>query len=246
MRYHGWVTQLPGGLGTAVCRRIGRAAAAVALALLLAPAAAAAAGPSCHCFRDRAFDPANPEKSDEYLLATASNTLLAAAYGMPKRAIVQARMSGTSGEDLWIAAFAAHRRGGDAGSLMQARSAAVSWREVFRQGTGPIEPLGPRFIAALATGADDTALARVAASETLSERLGTPWKQLDDLAAAGATLQQMVIASLIGAWSSRAAPEVYAEVVAGKTGWSRLLAALGKVPAQMEVEVPRALRPAGR
>jgi hypothetical protein len=216
------------------------------LALLLAPAGASAAGPSCHCFKDRAFDPANPEKSDEYLLATASNTLLSAAYGIPRRAIVQARMSGTSGDDLWISAFASQRGSGEASALMQARSAAASWREVFRQGTGQLEPLGPRFVAALASGADDVALARIAASETLADRLGTPWKQLDDLAAAGATLQQMVIASLIGLWSTRPAPEVYAEVVAGKSGWSRLLAALGKVPAQMEVEVPKALRPAGR
>ena len=33
---------------------------------------------------------------------------------------------------------------------------------------------------------------------------------------------------------------------AGKSGWSRLLAAVGRVPKQMEVEVPKALRAEAR
>jgi hypothetical protein len=213
---------------------------------LFAASAAWAAGPSCHCFRDREYDPANPDKSDEYLLATASNTLLSAAYGLPKREIVQARMSGTSGEDLWTSSYAAQRQGADAGSLIKDRAAAPSWHEVFRSRGGPLEPLGARFVAALAAGAGDIALARIAAAETLAARLGTPRPELDDLAARGATLQETVIAALIGLWSSRPPPEVYAEVKSGKSGWSRLLAAQGRVPKQMETEVPKALRPADR
>ena len=66
------------------------------------------------------------------------------------------------------------------------------------------------------------------------------------MAGRGATLQETVLASLIGAWLSRTAPEVYADVKTGKSGWSRLLAAVNKIPKQMEVEVPKALRPEGR
>lgn len=223
-----------------------RGAAALGVWLLLAPAGAGAAGPSCHCFRDRDYDPANPDKSDDYLLATASNTLLSAAYGVPKREIVQARMSGTSGEGLWISLYAAHRQGADAGELMKARAAATSWLEVFRVRGGQLDPLGPRFVAALTSGGGDDALSRVAAAETLAARLGTPWQHLDALGAAGATLQEAVLASLIGIWSSRPAQQVYADVKAGKTGWSRLLAAQGRVPKQMETEIPKTLRPPGR
>ena len=219
------------------------AALLCAAVTLFAFAGAQAAAPSCHCFRDRDYDPANPEKSDEYLLATASNTLLATAYGIPKRDIVQARMSGTSGEDLWISSYAAQRQGADAGSLMSARAAAPSWRTVFQSRGGPLEPLGARFVAALADGIGDAALARLVAAETLATRLGTPWAELEALAGRGATLQETVLAALIGAWSSRTAPEVYADAKTGKSGWSRLLAAQGRVPKQMEDEVPKALRP---
>ena len=220
-----------------------RLAAALGFWLLLLPAVAFAAGPSCHCFRDREYDPADPDKSDEYLLATASNSLLSAAYAVPKREIVQARMSGTSGEDLWISTYAAHRQRAPAGVLMTARMAAASWRDAFQSRGGQLESLGPRFVGALAAGAGDAALARIAAAETLAASLGTPWVELDDLAGRGATLQETALASLIGVWSSRTAPEVYADVKAGKSGWSRLLAAEGRVPRQMEVEVPKALRP---
>ena len=222
-----------------------RLAAALGFWLLLLPAGALAAGPSCHCFRDREYDPANPDKSDEYLLATAANTLLSAAYGVPKREIVQARMSGTSGEDLWISTFAAHRRGEAAGVLMTARAAAASWREVFRSRGGQLESLGPRFVAALAGGAGDAALARLAAAETLAARLGTPWAELEELAGRGATLQETVLAALIGRLVVARRPRGLRrrqdrESPAGAGCWPRS----SRVPKQMEVEVPKALRPA--
>ena len=218
----------------------------IAAALPPVPLAAVAAGPACHCFRDREYDPLQPGKSDEYLLATAANSLLSAGYGIPKRGIVEARMSGTSGEDLWISTYAALRQGSDAGALMAARAAAGSWREVFSGRGGQLEALGPRFVAALAAGGGDAALARSVAAETLAARLGTPWAELEQLANQGATLQETVLAALLGAWSSRAAPGIYADVKGGKSGWSQLLAAQGRMPKQMEVEVRASLRPAPR
>lgn len=220
--------------------------AALGFWLLLFPAVAVAAGPSCHCFRDREFDPGDPDKSDEYLLATAASSLLSAAYGVPKRGIVEARMSGISGEDLWISAYAAFRQGAEPAVLMSARKATASWRDALRSRGGHLESLGPRFVAALADGADDVALARIAATETLANRLDIPWVELEGVTGRGATLQETVLAALIGHWSSRTAFEVYADVKSGKSGWSRLLAAVNRIPKQMEVEVSKALHPAGR
>jgi hypothetical protein len=221
-----------------VMRRL--AAAAVCALQTLTGASARAAGVSCHCFRDREYDPAHPVASDVFLLATASNTLLAAVAGIPKREIVQARMSGTGGEDLWIAAHAARRPGGDARRVLQARAGAASWRDFFGAKGGDLEALGPRFVAALAAGADDATLARIAAAETLAGRIGTPWDQLDALAGLGATYQEMIAASLIGHWAGRAAPEVLATARSG-VGWSSQLAALGKVPKSMDTEIPALL-----
>ena len=121
-------------------------------------------------------------------------------------------MSGTSGEDLWISTYRRAPQGEAAGVLTTARAAAASWRDVFRSRGGQLESLGSRFVAALADGAGDAALARIAAAETLAARLGTPWAELEDLAGRGATLQETVLAALLGVWSSRPAPEVFADV----------------------------------
>ena len=129
---------------------------------------------------------------------------------------------------------------------MKARAAAPSWREVVRSRGGDLEALGARFTAAVAGGADDATLARVAAAETLAARLGTPRQELDALAAGGATLQETVLAALLGIWSSRPAHAVLADVKAGTSGWSLQLAAQGRVPKQMETEIPKALHPEER
>lgn len=217
-------------------------AAVLGFWVLLVPALTPAAAPSCHCFRDRDYDPAHPGKSDDYLLATAANTLLSAVYGVPKRDIVEARMSGTSGEDLWISTYAANRLKSDPAVLQKARAAATSWREALRARGGNLEPLGPRFTVAIANGSNDEALSRIAAAETLAGRLGTPRTELDELDARGATLQETVLAALLGVWSSRAAPQIYADAKAGKSSWSRLLAAQNRVPKQMETEIPKLLQ----
>lgn len=221
-------------------RRI--AAGIGALALLLS-SPALAAGPSCHCFRDREFDPQRPAASDPYLLATAANSLLAAVSGTPKREIVQARMSGTPGAEIWVAAHAARRLGGDVAAVRQARAAAGSWRAALDTGGGRGENLGPRFVAALRAGAGEEGLARAAAAEALAAGIGASWVELDALAVRGATLQETVLASLIGLWSGRPASQVYAQVKDGAGSWSGALAAVGKSPPQMESEIARALRP---
>jgi hypothetical protein len=40
---------------------------------------------NCHCFQDRAFDPAKPSAADQYYLATTQNRLLAAVFDQPRR-----------------------------------------------------------------------------------------------------------------------------------------------------------------
>ncbi|HEY5998672.1 MAG TPA: hypothetical protein VI078_05140 [bacterium] len=204
---------------------------------------AGAAAVTCHCFRDREYDAANPAASDAYLLATASNTLLAAVAGIPKREIVEARMSGTAGEDLWIAAHVARRRGMGVREVLEARARAASWREFLEKRGASPDALGRRFDAALAAGAPDVTLARIAASEALAERVGTAWAQLDTLAAAGAGYQETIVAALIGRWGGKDPLGVLETARAG-VGWSGQLAALGKFPRAMETEIPALLAPA--
>jgi hypothetical protein len=210
------------------------------LLALLAADPAAAAGIACHCFQDREYDAANPAKSDEYLLATAANTLLSAAYGVAKGEIVRSRMSGTPGDDLWVGIYAADRQRSTLEAELAGRAAAGSWSAAFKAQGGPLAPLGMRFMAAIPRGAGDPVLARLAAAETLAARLGTPWTQLDELERRGASLQETVLAALLARWSGRTAPEVLAEARGG-AAWSALLARASLAPKDVGAAIPKAI-----
>lgn len=206
--------------------------------------AAAAPAIECHCFQDRAYDPANPGKTDRYLLATAANTLLAAAYGFPKKDVVRGRMAGASGENLWVAAYAAERLGAQRDDLLARREQAGSWRGALAALGVPLEPLGPAFVVALMDGGDERP-ARVAAGETLVERVGADRGEVDELARRRASVPETVLSVLLGRWSGRPAAESYERVKSGGATWSGILAGLGRFPEGMENDVPRELKPAG-
>jgi hypothetical protein len=83
------------------------------LALLLLPPGLAGAEPTatCHCYQDRAFDPSRPAAADPYILATTRSSLLSAVFGIEKRSLVSAVMTGTDPDDLWVAQWAGARLG---------------------------------------------------------------------------------------------------------------------------------------
>ena len=59
----------------------------ILLALVLAPLPAAAIPAiTCHCFTERAYDPALPFVADPYFLATTQNSFFAAAFAVENAA----------------------------------------------------------------------------------------------------------------------------------------------------------------
>src|SRR5512137_1204551 len=123
-------------------RRIPAATLLLALALLPAHAAAVSA-PACHCFKDRTFDPIRPAAADPYILATTRSSLLSAAFGVPKADLVEAVMTGTDPDDLWVAHWAGARTGTGAGDLLAARQRAGSWQGALAGARAA--RLGPAF-----------------------------------------------------------------------------------------------------
>lgn len=210
------------------------------LLLILATPVLAEPAISCHCFRERDYDPARPGAADPYLLATAQNSLISAAYAADKKAIVKARMTGTSGEDLWIAHYAAARQGRSAAELLTARAAARSWSAVLV----PLDParFGARFAGAVAAGEGDAVLAAIATDETLSARLGVQARELAALRSHGASNQETVLAAFLARRSGRPAVPPFEEVRAGRTSWGTLLHRLGIAPGTVEGEIRRLLR----
>ncbi len=194
--------------------------ALLALLLLSVPAAALAEGTGgCHCYQDRTFDPARPAAADPYVLATTRSSLLSAAYGVDKRSLVSAVMTGTAAEDLWVAHWAGARAGRPAAALLQLREERGAWREALQGLPGLTGPVA----AALAGGAPAADLAALAVDDVLEARLGATPAALRALRRADAAPAERILATALTAHLGTPTAPLVAAVHAGKTSWGAVL-----------------------
>lgn len=210
---------------------------AIALCVLGYTAPAAAAGVSCHCFRDRSFDAASPAAVDPYLLATTQNSLLAAVFGVPKKDVMRAKMTGADGGRLWVAHFLARNSGGSAEEWLAARGKTASWAEAAAQRTVPLPP------ALQAAGADagDTTLATAVVDLVLTESFGVTADILAPLRRTGAGDAETIAAVYLGLRRGEPPASLLTRVRAGETTWGSLLHATGLAPEQIDEDLPKRL-----
>jgi hypothetical protein len=210
--------------------------------LILSAPALAAPTTACHCFKDRSFDPANPGKSDEYLLATTQNSFLAAVFNIDKKYVVKTKMSGGSGTDLWIAHFLAQKTGMDAQILMSDRKAGGSWKSVVSQKKIEVSSLGHPFQKALTADAADELLAAVIADQMLVARFNTKPAEIKKLRDSGATTKEVILAAFLSLKSERNALEYYASVAKGRRTWDTHLNSIGITANLVGTEINRIIK----
>jgi hypothetical protein len=211
----------------------------LALSLAAAPTLAAGAPTvACHCFKDRTFDPAAPAAADPYILAATRSSLLSASFGVEKRGLVKAVMTGTPAEDLWVAHWAAPRVGRPAGGLLQAMAETGSWAAALRGAEG----LPAEFVAALGRGAAAGELAALAVDDVLATRLGADRAGLRALRAAGATSEQVIVSTFLGLRLGVPPARLLERFRTGQATWGALLREAGLAPEELEEAIRRSLR----
>jgi hypothetical protein len=206
--------------------------APLVLVAAAAPPIGAAAEPtvSCHCFRDRSFDPARPAAADPYILATTRSSLLSAAFGASKGSLVASVMGGTAAEDLWIAHWAGARTGRPAETLLDAVGQKGSWKAALAGATG----LGEAFEGALGRGAGRVELAAQAVDDVLASRLGATPDAIRALRAAGATSEETILASVLARRIEAPVLPLVLHVRAGRATWGGVLRDAGLAPAEID------------
>ncbi len=210
----------------------------LALGLGLANRAFPAGAVTCHCFRDRAYNPSDPGAVEPYLRATAGNSLLSVAFGVPKGDLVRALMGGTAGPDLWVAHAAAKGTGRAAASLLGERTGGRPWQAILGEGKGL--GAGPRRI--LAEGGDAGRLADALVDEVLVARLGIAADDLAALRRLTPSYQETILAVLAGRWTKSSPAALASQVKAGKTTWGALLHSAGIPPDQIDTRLPALLK----
>ena len=198
--------------------------------LLAAGVAGAEPTAACHCYQDRAFDPDRPAAADPYILATTRSSLLSAVFGVEKRSLVTAVMTGADPDDLWVAEWAGARLGTPAATLLASREAHGSWKEALGTATG----LTTEFRSALQSGAATSTLAALAVADVLARSLGATPASLAALRQAGASTPELILATVLAARLEAPTAPLVAQVHAGRATWGGVLRDAGLSPKQLD------------
>ena len=192
--------------------------------LILFPAPALAIPTiTCHCFTDRSYDASRPAAADPYFLATTQNSFFAQVFNTDKKNIVMKKQQGTSPDDLWIAYWVASKTGGAPEALLQAKQKSEAWKDAIAQMGLPLKTLGTRFSSALQAKSSPVQLAQVAVDDLFVRYRLLGEIELAGVRQAGASNQELIISSLIGAKTRQPAKKIFLQVKNGSKTWGALL-----------------------
>lgn len=178
---------------------------------------------TCHCFTDRSYDAGHPAAADAYFLATTQNSFFAIVFNTDKKSIVMKKQQGTSPDDLWVAYWVASKAGKSPDSMLQAKLKSDSWKNVVVPLNLTPKSLGARFLNALNANVPTDRLSEAVVDELLLKAQLLSERDLVDLRKAGASNQELIIATVIATKTKQPAKQLYLEVKAGTKTWGSLL-----------------------
>lgn len=178
---------------------------------------------TCHCFTDRSYDPAQPSMADPYFLATTQNSFFSIVFNTDKKTLVMKKQQGTSPDDLWIAYWVASKSGTAPDSLLRAKLKSDSWKNVIVPMRLSPKILGARFSNALHANAPTGRLSEAVVEELFLKDQLLSEGDLLSLRKAGASNQELIIATVIAAKMRQPPRQLYLEVKAGTKTWGSLL-----------------------
>jgi hypothetical protein len=180
---------------------------------------------SCHCFRERTFNPVQPASADPYILATTRNSLLAAASGIDKAAVVRQRMTGASETDLWLSLYLSTLVDRTPDLLLEARDSSSSWSAAFDAVDLQTGKLGTAFQGAREAGKAD-GMARALADTVLGKAFKAGETTLERLRDNDASIAESTLSLYLSGRLKRTPESLLKDVKTGSKTWGGLLNSL--------------------
>ncbi len=197
---------------------------------------------TCHCFTERSYEPAHPATADPYFLATTQNSFFAVIFNVDKKTIVMKKQQGTSPDDLWIAYWVAAKSALAPDTLLQAKQKDETWNAFLTSRRLTQNALGTRFLNCLNAKSSSVQLAGAVVEELFLSHHLLGDTELAAVRKAGASNQELIIATVIAAKTGQPARQVYLDVKNGSKTWGSLLTWANIDTKNMQQEISRSLK----
>ena len=187
------------------------------LLLLLIPTLTSAESTiNCHCFQDRTFNHRDTAAADPYFLATTQNSFISLIYGVDKRMLIKAKMSGTSGSHLWILFDVAARSHQEINKVDKDYLRTKHWNAVFKELNLTPQQLGEEY---WQLGETPEKLADHIVDKQLTKHFGVSAANLRKWREQGMNRKELILAILLEGDPITA----YNQVNSGQQTWGKLL-----------------------
>lgn len=183
---------------------------------------------SCHCFRDRTYNPAARFAADKYILATTFNSLIARFFGLPKREVVMLKMQGGVGQnDLLTGLQIAADTGADLKELLTKRKGNQQWQTIIADPAMALADSNAPLLEAIRAGNTPQQAGRMVADSMLVDLFEISLKKISALRASGLDEKEIALLLILAKTSQQSLPHLAALHAEGERAWSEIAHNLG-------------------
>lgn len=177
---------------------------------------------SCHCFKNRVYDPADRFAADEYLLASSFNSLISKRYNIPKKQIVFMKMKGgTSHLDLLVALRVYQISGYEIQPLLNLRKQKKTWKEILFMPEIFVKSREDILLNELLIGKDITIVGSQIANTLVADFYGMPTESVQLLRDSGVNEKEMALVLILSHTKKIQPSALVKQHQAGKS-WSEI------------------------